>query len=110
MCERQKPDHGAAGWPFADSSEQGVERKGVGAAWEELGAIVCSCNVLSDVQIRSAIASTAFRPRMHSVYASLGYAAKCGRCACTIKVMLDEIRRFATADGVAIEAVCLWHT
>jgi bacterioferritin-associated ferredoxin len=31
---------------------------------------------------------------MSSVYASLGCAAKCGRCAHTIKVMLEEIAEF----------------
>jgi bacterioferritin-associated ferredoxin len=55
--------------------------------------ILCSCNVLSDVQIRSAIASTAPRSRMSHVYASLGCAAKCGRCAHTINIMLKETRR-----------------
>jgi bacterioferritin-associated ferredoxin len=51
--------------------------------------IVCSCNVLSDAQVRSAIAS-APRSRMSSVYASLGCGAKCGRCAHTVKIMLEE--------------------
>ena len=67
--------------------------------------IVCSCNVLSDGQVRSAIASAAPRPGLSHVYASLGCAAKCGRCACTIKVMLEELRRFVTtSDSIAIEA------
>jgi bacterioferritin-associated ferredoxin len=66
--------------------------------------IVCSCNVLSDGQIRSAIASAAPRPRLSHIYASLDCAAKCGRCACTIKVMLEELRRFVTSDSIAIEA------
>jgi bacterioferritin-associated ferredoxin len=66
--------------------------------------IVCSCNVLSDTQVRTAIASAAPRPRMSYVYASLGCAAKCGRCAHTIKILLEEIRRFATTGSLAIEA------
>jgi bacterioferritin-associated ferredoxin len=53
--------------------------------------IVCSCNVLSDAQVRSAIAS-APRSRMSSVYTSLGCGAKCGRCAHTVKIMLEEAR------------------
>ena len=52
--------------------------------------IVCSCNVLSDAQIRSAIASSEPRPRMSCVYSSLGCSAKCGRCAHTIKAILEE--------------------
>src|SRR6516165_4144473 len=71
---------------------------------KERAVIVCSCNVLSDGQVRSAIASAAPRPKLSHVYASLGCAAKCGRCACTIKVMLEELRRFVTPDSIAIEA------
>ena len=56
--------------------------------------IVCSCNVLSETQVRAAIASAAPRPRMSYVYASLGCAAKCGSCAHTIKIMLEEIAGF----------------
>ena len=66
--------------------------------------IVCSCNVLSEAQVRSAIASATPRPRMSYVYASLGCAANCGRCARTIKVMLGEIIHFATTHSPAIEA------
>jgi bacterioferritin-associated ferredoxin len=65
--------------------------------------IVCSCNVLSDAQIRFAIARAGSRPGMSYVYGSLGCAAKCGRCASTIKVILEELRRFASFDSVAIE-------
>jgi bacterioferritin-associated ferredoxin len=54
--------------------------------------IICSCNVLSDMEVRSVIASTGPDPRMSCVYSSLGYAAKCGRCAHTIKVLVDESR------------------
>jgi hypothetical protein len=39
VCERQKADHGAARGSLTESGEQGVERKGVGAAGEELRAI-----------------------------------------------------------------------
>ena len=60
--------------------------------------IVCSCNVLSENQIRSAIASAVPGPRMSSVYASLGCAAKCGRCAHTVKIILQEIKRFTQHD------------
>ena len=52
--------------------------------------IVCSCNVFSDVQVRSAVASAAQRPRISRVYASLGCAAKCGGCAHTIRKIIDE--------------------
>jgi bacterioferritin-associated ferredoxin len=52
--------------------------------------IVCSCNVLSDGQVRSAIATAVSSARMSRVYASLGCAAKCGRCAHTIKIILED--------------------
>jgi len=52
--------------------------------------IVCSCNVLSDGQVRSAIAAAVSSARMSSVYASLGCVAKCGRCAHTIKIILQD--------------------
>ena len=51
--------------------------------------IVCSCNVFSDADVRSVIAS-ASQARTSRVYASLGCAAKCGRCAHTIKTLIDE--------------------
>ena len=52
--------------------------------------IVCSCNVFSNSQVRSAIASAAQRLRMSRIYASLGCVAKCGGCAHTIKKIIDE--------------------
>jgi bacterioferritin-associated ferredoxin len=53
--------------------------------------IVCSCNVFSDDQVRSAIASCPQQPRMSRIYASLGCAAQCGRCAHTIKNIVQEL-------------------
>ena len=61
--------------------------------------IVCSCNVFSDAQVRSAITSAAQRPRMSCVYASLGCAAKCGGCAHTIKKIIDETGDCSTYSG-----------
>jgi bacterioferritin-associated ferredoxin len=52
--------------------------------------IVCSCNVFSDHQVRSAVAQEA--RRMSQVYACLGCQAQCGRCAHAIKRILDETR------------------
>jgi bacterioferritin-associated ferredoxin len=66
--------------------------------------IVCSCNVLSDAQVKSAIAGGTPRLRMSSIYASLGCAAKCGRCTHTIKSILDGIRQCAPVDRNAIAA------
>ena len=51
--------------------------------------IVCSCNVLSEQQIRAALSQCA--PRMSQVYGGLGCSAQCGRCARTIKRIMDEM-------------------
>jgi bacterioferritin-associated ferredoxin len=67
--------------------------------------IVCSCNVLSDAQVKSAVAGAASRPRMSRVYSSLGCAARCGRCAHTIKALLEQIGHCATADRRTVEAI-----
>jgi bacterioferritin-associated ferredoxin len=52
--------------------------------------IVCSCNVFSDHQLRSTLANAAQRPRMSQIYGELGSSAQCGRCAHTIKRIMDE--------------------
>jgi len=51
--------------------------------------IVCSCNVLSDYEVR-AVASTATRRTTSYVYGCLGCSVACGRCARTIKTIVDE--------------------
>jgi bacterioferritin-associated ferredoxin len=52
--------------------------------------IICSCNVFSENEVRRALARTARPPRISQVYACLGYARQCGRCARTIKKIIDE--------------------
>jgi bacterioferritin-associated ferredoxin len=52
--------------------------------------IVCSCNVFSDHQVRSTIAAAGRRPRMSQIYGGLNSSAKCGRCARTIKRVIDD--------------------
>ncbi len=52
--------------------------------------IVCSCNVLSDKDVRTACQAEA-RPRSPGqVYGCLGCSAQCGRCARTIRKIMDE--------------------
>lgn len=70
--------------------------------------IVCSCNLLSDTQVRSAVANGATSPRMRCVYASLGCTVQCGRCIRTIRAFLsgsidvDDGRSTASrTDGTA---------
>lgn len=52
--------------------------------------IVCSCNLLNDTQVRSAVVSGATRPQMSYVYAWLGCTAHCGRRVRTIRAFLRE--------------------
>ncbi len=53
--------------------------------------IVCSCNVLTDHDVRKAISVTQMPPRTPGqVYGCLGCSAQCGRCARTIKKIMDE--------------------
>ena len=55
--------------------------------------IVCSCNVLSDKQIRNTIGDGGANPQTPGqVYRCLGCSPQCGRCARTIKAMLADIR------------------
>lgn len=51
--------------------------------------IVCSCNVLSDKDVRTAVNSAAPRTA-GQVYGCLGCSAQCGRCARTIRKIIDE--------------------
>ncbi len=53
--------------------------------------IVCSCNVLTDHDVRTAVTSTKDFPRTAGqVYGCLGCSAQCGRCARTIRKIMDE--------------------
>jgi bacterioferritin-associated ferredoxin len=53
--------------------------------------IVCSCNVLSDHDVRSAVSSAEDLPRnARQVYGCLGCSVECGRCASTVKTIVEE--------------------
>ena len=64
--------------------------------------IVCSCNVLSDHDVRNAVkCSLGTLPRnAKQIYGCLGCSAECGRCARTIKTIIDE------ALGACAKACC----
>jgi bacterioferritin-associated ferredoxin len=63
--------------------------------------IVCSCNVLSDDDVRNAVSTAEQLPRnAKQIYGCLGCSAECGRCARTIKTIIDE------ALGACAEACC----
>jgi len=53
--------------------------------------IVCSCNILSDHDVRSAVRASEDLPcNAKRVYGCLGCSAECGRCARTIKTIIDQ--------------------
>jgi bacterioferritin-associated ferredoxin len=63
--------------------------------------IVCSCNVLSDHDVRTAVRADV-RPRSPGeVYGCLGCSAQCGRCARTIRQIMDEALDAAAACSCA---------
>jgi bacterioferritin-associated ferredoxin len=63
--------------------------------------IVCSCNVLTDHDVRSVVSQPTDFPRTAGqVYGCLGCSAQCGRCARTIKQIMDE------ALGTCVKACC----
>ena len=65
--------------------------------------IVCSCNVLSDRDVRSAVEAERTRSTSR-VYGCLGCSAQCGRCARTIRRIMDEAlgsARAASGNGCA---------
>jgi len=70
------------------------------------GMIVCSCNVLSDKAVRSACASASPRTT-GQVYGCLGCSAQCGRCARTIRKIMDEA--LGGAGGCPSGCACAAH-
>lgn len=72
--------------------------------------IVCSCNVLSDQEVRTACANSAPRTT-GQVYGCLGCSAQCGRCARTIRKIMNEalIGAEAAAPSCPIGCACAAH-
>jgi bacterioferritin-associated ferredoxin len=69
--------------------------------------IVCSCNVFSDHQVRSTLANTTQSLRMSQVYDYLGGSVRCGRCAHTIKRIMEEMNKCAVNPVAAMRACTL---
>ena len=63
--------------------------------------IVCSCNVLSDDAVRTAVRGDDKVRSTGQVYGCLGCSAQCGRCARTIRRIMDE-----ALDGAREAAGC----
>jgi bacterioferritin-associated ferredoxin len=67
--------------------------------------IVCSCNVLSDHEVRKACVKSAPRTT-GQVYGCLGCSAQCGRCARSIRKIMDEALASA---GCPVGCACAAH-
>ncbi|MEI7806804.1 MAG: (2Fe-2S)-binding protein [Hyphomicrobiales bacterium] len=67
--------------------------------------IVCSCNVLSDREVRTAVSSSAPRTT-GQVYGCLGCSAQCGRCARTIRKIMDEALGAVPEIATACPTAC----
>jgi bacterioferritin-associated ferredoxin len=52
--------------------------------------IVCSCNVLTDQDVRSTLSGANAVRTVGEIYGCLGCSVVCGRCARTIRRILDE--------------------
>jgi bacterioferritin-associated ferredoxin len=53
--------------------------------------IVCSCNVLSDHEVRDVVTASGSQSlTAHEVYGCLGCNMQCGRCARAVKRILNE--------------------
>src|ERR1700741_2714423 len=85
-------------WCF--QSEGDVIHVGPHDSWER-AVIVCSCNVLSDSQVRSTIARTKSCARLKHVYASLCCTAKCGAAFARSKRYLRQTLSQRNARSLA---------
>jgi bacterioferritin-associated ferredoxin len=71
----------------------------------DVSMIVCSCNVLSDKEVRNAVNVAAPRT-CGQVYGCLGCSAQCGRCARTIRKIMDEA---LIGAGCPVGCACAAH-
>jgi bacterioferritin-associated ferredoxin len=62
--------------------------------------IVCSCNVLTDHQIRTAVLGSP-QPLLQQIYVCLGCSKRCGRCAPTVKRIAGEACRACVGQNLA---------
>jgi bacterioferritin-associated ferredoxin len=62
--------------------------------------IICSCNVLSDHDVRSAIAAPEPPRTAAQIYGCLGCSPECGRCTRAIRRIIGEARQGGGASVV----------
>ncbi len=72
--------------------------------------IVCSCNVLSDRQVRDAVSTPEASVRTAGqVYRCLGCSPQCGRCARTIRKLIDDVMATTACGSCPLECPALSH-
>lgn len=52
--------------------------------------IICSCNVLSDHDVRDCLGQKLERPSVGAVFRHMGREPQCGRCARSINAIVDQ--------------------
>ncbi|MFG1276346.1 (2Fe-2S)-binding protein [Xanthobacter autotrophicus] len=70
--------------------------------------IVCSCNVFSDRQVLDALAGSQGLRTPGEVYRCLGCSPQCGRCARTIRALMDQAQAHncgSCADDCPVAAI-----
>ena len=65
--------------------------------------IVCSCNILSDGDVKACLAPGPGCPRTPAqVYTCLGCSPDCGRCARTIRAIMNDALKGAQEQFLAL--------
>jgi bacterioferritin-associated ferredoxin len=67
--------------------------------------IVCSCNVVTDSEIRAALVGGACPRTPFAVYERLGCSLNCGRCIATVRTIINEANA-GTETGGSSPEVC----
>jgi bacterioferritin-associated ferredoxin len=62
----------------------------LGGAVAGISMIVCSCNVITDHDVRSAVTASDAPRTTGEIYGCLGCSPQCGRCARTIRRIAEE--------------------
>jgi len=79
-------------FPLPPSGVLAIQEAVLLAAVVQRFMIVCSCNVITDHDIRNVIESAAELPprSINQIYGCLGCSAQCGRCARTVRNIVTE--------------------
>ncbi len=66
--------------------------------------IVCSCNVVTDSEIRATLACVACSRTPFAVYETPGCRLNCGRCIATVRTIINEANAGTATGGSSREA------